>query len=149
MSQQSHRLAQIYNADRVARARTFLAQRQEEAAQQEQRIEEALGICREITRWHDQVQIAEAVVASRLAQLDEQLQAVLPALGYGFGAAPQPARGRNATEAPAAPPPGTPETPGTPGTPEMAETLEAVGATGGRSISRPEGLVVPIKPAAE
>ena len=43
MSQQSHRLAEIYSDERVARAKDFLQQRQEEAEEQQRRIVEALG----------------------------------------------------------------------------------------------------------
>lgn len=84
MSQQSHRLAEIYNDERVSRARDFLAQRQQEVEEQQKRIAEALRTCREIMRWNSQVELEEAVVASQIAQLDEQLQEVLPALGYSF-----------------------------------------------------------------
>lgn len=85
MSQQSHRLATIYSEERVARARDFLAQRQQEAEEQQKRIQEALAICREILRWNSQVELEEAMVASQLSQLDEQLQSILPALGYRIG----------------------------------------------------------------
>lgn len=84
MSRQSHELAQIYSEERVARARDFLRQRQEEAEAHQARIVEALGIAREIGRWSSQVELEEAVVASQLQNLDEQLQAVLPALGYSL-----------------------------------------------------------------
>ncbi|WP_210527791.1 DNA repair protein [Rubellimicrobium arenae] len=82
MSQQSHRLAEIYSDERVSRARAFLAQRQQEVADQQQRIGEALRVSREIMRWNSQVELDEAMVASQLQQLDEQLQAALPGLGY-------------------------------------------------------------------
>ena len=84
MSQQAHRLAEVYSDEKVARARDFLAQRQKEAEDQQARIIDALHICREIRRWADQVEIEEAVVQSQLQQLDEQLQRALPALGYDF-----------------------------------------------------------------
>jgi len=84
MSQQSHRLAEIYNDQRVAGAKDFLAQRQKEAEDQQARIAEALKVCRDIMRWNSQVELEEAMVASQLQQLDEQLQAALPALGYSL-----------------------------------------------------------------
>lgn len=92
MSQQSHRLAEIYSDARVARARDFLRQRQEEAEAQQTRIVEAMHILREIRQWADQVEVEEAIVASQIARLDEQLQSVLPALGYGFEEAAEPPR---------------------------------------------------------
>jgi hypothetical protein len=84
MSQQSAHLARTYSDEAVARARAFLENRQTEAAAQEQRIVAALATCREIRRWADQVDLQEAMVASRLRALDEELQSVLPLLGYGF-----------------------------------------------------------------
>lgn len=84
MSQQARHLADVYSDAKVARARDFLAQRQHEAEAQQSRIVEALHILRDIRRWSDQVETEEAIVASQLSQLDEQLQTVLPALGYGF-----------------------------------------------------------------
>lgn len=84
MSQQSAHLARTYSDDAVTRARAFLAQRQTDAAAQQERIVAALATCREIRRWAEQVELEEAVVASRLRALDEELQSVLPLLGYGF-----------------------------------------------------------------
>jgi hypothetical protein len=84
MSQQSAHLARTYSDEAIARARAFLDQRQTEAAAQEERIVAALATCREIRRWADQVELEEAMVASRLHALDEELKSVLPLLGYGF-----------------------------------------------------------------
>jgi hypothetical protein len=84
MSQQARHLAEVYSDEKVARAKEFLAQRQEEAENQQKRIVEALHACRDIRKWAQQVELEESVVASQLAQLDEQLQAALPALGYSF-----------------------------------------------------------------
>ena len=84
MSQQARRLADIYSDEKVARAKVFLAERQSEAEAQQARIVEALHACRAIRKWVQQIELEESVVASQLAQLDEQLQAALPALGYSF-----------------------------------------------------------------
>lgn len=84
MSQQSRRLADVYNEEKVARAKAFLKQRQEEVERQQARIVEALHACTEIRKWAQQVELEESVVASQLAQLDEQLAACLPALGYSL-----------------------------------------------------------------
>jgi hypothetical protein len=84
MGQQARHLAEVYSDAKVARAKDFLAQRQQEAEAQQARIIEALHVVREIRRWADQVEVEEAMVASQLAQLDEQLQAILPVLGYDF-----------------------------------------------------------------
>ncbi|WP_334061282.1 DNA repair protein [Limimaricola cinnabarinus] len=82
MGEQARDLADIYSDEKVARARKFLAQRQEDAERQQERIVEALHVCREMKRWADQVELEESVVASQLAQLDDQLQTMLPELGF-------------------------------------------------------------------
>jgi len=84
MSQQSRELADVYSDEKVTRAKTFLAQRQEEAESQQQKIIEALHATREISKWAQQIDIEESVVASQLEQLDEKLQATLPGLGYSL-----------------------------------------------------------------
>jgi hypothetical protein len=84
MGTQARHLADVYSDAKVARAKDFLTQRQTEAEAQQARIVEALHVVREIRRWADQVETEESIVASQLAQLDEQLQAILPALGYDF-----------------------------------------------------------------
>ncbi|WP_235000796.1 DNA repair protein [Pseudooctadecabacter jejudonensis] len=85
MSQQSRELADIYNDEKVARAKTFLRQRQEEAERQQTLIVEAHHALRDIRKWSQQVELEESVVASQLSQLEEQLEATLPALGYTLG----------------------------------------------------------------
>ncbi|MEJ6398606.1 DNA repair protein [Yoonia sp. 208BN28-4] len=84
MSQQARHLADVYNDDKVARAKDFLRQRQQDAELQQERIVEALHSCTEIRKWAQQVELEESIVASQLAQLDEQLQSALPALGYSL-----------------------------------------------------------------
>lgn len=85
MSQQSRELGDIYNDEKVARAKTFLQQRQEEAERQQQLIVEAHHALRDIRKWSQQVELEESVVASQLSQLEEQLEATLPSLGYTLG----------------------------------------------------------------
>lgn len=82
MSQQARHLSDVYSDEKVARARAFLRQRQEEAETQQARIVEALHHCQEIRKWAQQVELEESIVASQLSQLDEKLQAALPLLGY-------------------------------------------------------------------
>ena len=82
MGEQARELADIYSDEKVARAKKFLAARQEDAERQQERIIEALHVCRELKRWSDQVELEESVVASQLAQLDDQLREILPELGY-------------------------------------------------------------------
>ena len=85
MSHTARDLADIYSDEKVARARMFLRQRQQEAERQQQLIVEAHHALRGIRKWSQQVELEESVVASRLGQLEEQLQATLPALGYTLG----------------------------------------------------------------
>lgn len=85
MSKQSRELADVYSDEKVARAKTFLRQRQEEAERQQQLIVEAHHALRDIRKWSQQVELEESVVASQLSQLEEQLEAALPALGYTLG----------------------------------------------------------------
>ena len=84
MSQQARHLADVYSDEKVARAKAFLTQRQQEAEMQQERIIEALHACTEIRKWAQQVELEESIVASQLAQLDEKLQQALPALGYSL-----------------------------------------------------------------
>lgn len=84
MSQQARHLADVYSDEKVRRAKDFLRQRQQDAELQQERIVEALHACTEIRKWAQQVELEESIVASQLAQLDEQLQAALPALGYSL-----------------------------------------------------------------
>ena len=88
MSQQAKHLADVYSDEKVARARAFLTERQEEAERQQARIVEALHACTEIRKWTQQVEVEEAIVASQLERLEEQLSAALPALGYEFDTGP-------------------------------------------------------------
>ncbi len=85
MSHQSRELADIYNDEKVARAKTFLSQRQAEAERQQTLIVEAHHALRDIRKWSQQVELEESVVASQLSQLEEQLEATLPSLGYQLG----------------------------------------------------------------
>ena len=85
MSHQARELSDIYNDEKVGRAKTFLRQRQEEAERQQQLIVEAHHNLRDIRKWSQQVELEESVVASQLSQLEEQLEATLPSLGYTLG----------------------------------------------------------------
>ena len=84
MSVQSRHLAEVYSAERVARAKAFLRQRQQATEEQQERIMEALHICEQIRTWSEQVEIEEARVASQLTYLDDRLQSTLPLLGYAL-----------------------------------------------------------------
>ncbi len=80
MSQVSHELAQTYGADKVARARTFLKQRQEEIELFRQRIEDAQTVQHELRQWTRDIEIEESIAKSQLARLRDELFELLPEL---------------------------------------------------------------------
>lgn len=103
MSQQSRDLASVYSDEKVARAKAFLSQRQQEAETQQDRITQALHSLSEIRQWTQQVEVEEAIVASQLGRLEEQLDAALPPLGLrvvrsGNAATPMAEKQRPAAE---------------------------------------------------
>ena len=85
MSQQSRELSDIYNDEKVERAKTFLRQRQEEVERQQTLIVEANHALQDIRKWSQQIELEESVVASQLNRLEELLEATLPQLGYTLG----------------------------------------------------------------
>ncbi|WP_170402713.1 DNA repair protein [Ruegeria arenilitoris] len=80
MSQVSHELAETYGAAKVARARAFLQQRQEEAELFQQRIEDAQTIQHELRQWTRDIEIEESIAKAQLARLREELFELLPEL---------------------------------------------------------------------
>ena len=85
MSQQSRELSDIYNDEKVERAKTFLRQRQEEVERQQTLIVEANHALQDIRKWSQQIELEESIVASQLNRLEELLEATLPHLGYTLG----------------------------------------------------------------
>jgi len=81
MSHVSQELADTYSEEKVARARQFLRQRQQEVAAFNDRIERAKAVSQELRHWAHEVELEESVAASQLARLREDLMAVLPELG--------------------------------------------------------------------
>ena len=92
MSQQSRQLAETYSNEKVARAKEFLQQRQEEAAAQQVRIKDAHRTALELKRWTEQVETEEALVESQLARLREELAEALPQIGMELADHPRPSR---------------------------------------------------------
>lgn len=88
MSQVSRDLARVYSDDRIARARAFLTQRQEENAALADRIRLAHYATAELKRWLQDVEADEKTVATQLERLERDLHDVLPSLGYDFDDAP-------------------------------------------------------------
>lgn len=81
MSHISRELAEIYSAEKVERARDCLRQRQREVARFNTRIDAAKQITSELKHWLHEVELEEAVAASQLQRLREDLDEVLPELG--------------------------------------------------------------------
>ncbi|WP_353611285.1 DNA repair protein [Roseobacter sp. AzwK-3b] len=81
MSHISRELAEVYSDDRVARARAFLTQRQQEVEAFNARLEQAKQTCRELKHWAHQVELEESVAVSQLTRLRDELQAILPEMG--------------------------------------------------------------------
>ncbi|MDW4499736.1 DNA repair protein [Sulfitobacter sp. D35] len=81
MSHLSRDLADTYSDENVARARTFLQQRQEEVDLFRQRIDHAKGVLMELKGWTQKVELDEAVAGSQLDTLRAELAEILPELG--------------------------------------------------------------------
>lgn len=81
MSHTSRDLAEVYSDEKVARARNFLTQRQEEVERTQKQIAEAHSTAAELKRWYDSVDLDEATVRSQIQQLEERLSEILPDLG--------------------------------------------------------------------
>lgn len=84
MSQSARELAAVYSDEKVTRAKTFLAQRQEEVEAQQERIISAHHSISELRQWAQQVELEESVAASQMQRLEEDMMAILPPLGYQF-----------------------------------------------------------------
>lgn len=82
MSHESRDLAEIYSDDKMARARMFLRQRQQEIDTFSERMAMAKQTISEIRRWSQQVNVEEAVQATQLERLEKDLLEVLPGLGF-------------------------------------------------------------------
>ncbi len=81
MSHVSRELAEVYSDDKVARARSFLQQRQQEIERFNARLDEAKQIASELRHWAHQVELEESVAASQLQRLRTELHDLLPDLG--------------------------------------------------------------------
>lgn len=81
MSVQSRRLAEVYSDEKVARARRFLEQRQEEVERSRELIAKAHHAARELKRWTESVELDESVIDSQRARLEAELEDILPRIG--------------------------------------------------------------------
>lgn len=83
MSVQARRLAETYADDKVARARRFLEQRQEEVERTRETVAKAHHVARELKRWQEAVDLDASVVESQRARLEAELADLLPSLRFG------------------------------------------------------------------
>ncbi len=81
MSHESRDLAAIYADEKVARARDFLRQRQQEAETFQEHVRLAHATCHELRRWLEKVEVEESVARAQLDRLRDDLAELLPALG--------------------------------------------------------------------
>jgi hypothetical protein len=82
MSHESRDLARIYSEERVTRAKTFLAHRQQEVERMADKITLARSVCDEMRRWLTDVEAEERKNHGHLKRLEADLREILPGLGY-------------------------------------------------------------------
>jgi chromosome segregation ATPase len=80
MSVESHELADTYSEEKVARARSFLRQRQQEVEDYRQRISMAQATVGEIKRWMQAVSVEEGLAETQLERLRRDLAEVTDAM---------------------------------------------------------------------
>lgn len=84
MSLETRDLANTYSDIKVARAKGFLTQRQEEVQQLTDRLTIARRTCDELRRWLGDIQAEELQAQTQLKRLEADLKEILPTLGYDF-----------------------------------------------------------------
>lgn len=84
MSHETRDLARTYSDDKVARARAFLTQRQEEVQALTERLALARTTCDELRRWLTDIEADERQAQLQLRRLEADLKEILPGLGYDF-----------------------------------------------------------------
>lgn len=82
MSHETRALAQTYSDAKVARAKGFLEQRQQEIDALNERLRLARGICDEMRRWLAAIEAEEQHARIQLKRLEADLREILPGLGY-------------------------------------------------------------------
>lgn len=80
MSQISHELADVYSDEKVARARNFLRQRQEEIETFQNRIDRAKLMVEELKHWTHEIRIEESLAAQQMERISDELLDLLPEL---------------------------------------------------------------------
>lgn len=88
MSHVSRGLAEVYSNDKVARAKTFLRQRQQEADSHLEHIAMAKKTVDDLKHWLMQVETEEGLADRQIAALESDLLELLPKLGFELEAEP-------------------------------------------------------------
>lgn len=84
MSHETRELARAYSDAKVARAKSFLAQRQEEVQALTDRLAIARRTCDELKRWLTDIEADERQAQVQLRRLEADLRDILPGLGYAI-----------------------------------------------------------------
>ncbi len=84
MSYTTRDLARTYSDDRVARARAFLQQRQEEVQALTDRITIARRTTDELRRWLTDIEAEERQAEQQIKRLEADLREILPQIGYAL-----------------------------------------------------------------
>ncbi|MEM7520641.1 MAG: DNA repair protein [Pseudomonadota bacterium] len=80
MSHISRELAEVYSDEKLARARAFLKERQQEIALFNERLIQAKSISTDMKHWVHEVELEESVAVAQLQRLKEEMQEILPEL---------------------------------------------------------------------
>lgn len=88
MSHVSRGLAEVYSDDKVARAKTFLRQRQQEADSHLEHIAMAKKTVEDLKHWLMQVETEEGLADRQIAALESDLMELLPKLGFELESEP-------------------------------------------------------------
>ena len=84
MSHETRELARAYSDVKVARAKSFLQQRQEEVQGLTDRLQIARRTCDDLRRWLTDIESDERQAQLQIRRLEADLKEILPGLGYAF-----------------------------------------------------------------
>lgn len=90
MSHEARALADVYDDEKVERARIFLRQRQQEVEKVQENLSMARRSIDELRHWMLQVETEESVAAGQIKTLEADLFGLLPELGYDIGVEERP-----------------------------------------------------------
>ncbi|PIE14782.1 MAG: DNA repair protein [Rhodobacterales bacterium] len=82
MSHEARKLADVYNSEKVKRAKTFLKQRQQEVDRFEEKLKVAQHTTDELKNWLLQIETDETLIERQLDTLEADLFEILPELGF-------------------------------------------------------------------